>query len=78
MQTLIDLQDDGTPDEDFEFFDWISNDGAIRRRMVFRDAEWTDSEGNRLGLYDSWEEYELLNIGPWGTATPSKSHLPTY
>lgn len=60
---LVDLDNDGTPDANIVYNDWVAAEGLIRRDLLVSDVVVTGQVGDSLGVMNIHESYVLRDYG---------------
>ena len=60
VRWLEDTDNDGSFNDNLVFFDYIAEEGLIRRSILMANVLVIDEHGNELGFIDITDEYELV------------------
>lgn len=60
VRWLEDTNDDGLFNDNVEFYDYIAEEGLIKRSILMTNVLVIDEHGNELGFIDITDEYELV------------------
>ena len=62
VQWIIDFDGDGDFDENVEYFDYIANEGLVKRSFLIKGLPVVDDDGAYIGRYDYRDESELRSL----------------
>ncbi len=60
VRWLEDTDNDGSFNDNLVFYDYIAEEGLIRRSILMANVLVIDEHGNELGFIDITDEYELV------------------
>ncbi|MBN1559087.1 hypothetical protein JW998_02475 [candidate division KSB1 bacterium] len=62
IQWIVDFDGDGEFDSNVEYFDYIANEGLVKRSFVIRNLPLLDDEGGNIGSYDYQDQSLLVSF----------------